>query len=59
MKGRVKTFNSCNILNKLKYRGFYASTLSTYDVFDLYTTLPHNLIKNKLELSENLTIPPL
>ena len=36
------------ILNKLKSRGFLASGLSTYDFSALYTTLPHNLIKEKL-----------
>ena len=36
------------ILNKLKSRGFLASGLSTYDFSTLYTTLPHNLIKEKL-----------
>ena len=40
--------NSCEVLNKLKYRGFSASSLSTYDFSTLYTTLPHNLIKDKL-----------
>ena len=40
--------NSCEILNKLKSRGFRASSLSTYDFSTLYTTLPHNLIKDKL-----------
>ena len=35
-------------LNKLKSRGFLASGLSTYDFSTLYTTLPHNLIKEKL-----------
>ena len=40
---------SCEILNKLKSRGFRASSLSTYDFSTLYTTLPHNLIKDKLE----------
>ena len=35
--------NSGEILSKLKSRGFLASSLST-----LYTTLPHNLIKEKL-----------
>ena len=40
--------NSCKILNKLKSRGFRASSLSTYDFSTLYTTLPHNLIKDKL-----------
>ena len=29
-------------------RGFRASSLSTYDFSTLYTTLPHNLIKDKL-----------
>ena len=36
------------VLNKLKSRGFHASSLSTYDFSTLYTTLPHNLIKDKL-----------
>ena len=40
--------NSCEVLNKLKSRGFRASRLSTYDFSTLYTTLPHNLIKDKL-----------
>ena len=40
--------NSGEILNKLKPRGFLASSLSTYDFSTLYTTLPHNLIKEKL-----------
>ena len=40
--------NSDEILNKLKSRGFLASGLSTYDFSTLYTTLPHNLIKEKL-----------
>ena len=34
--------NSGEVLNKLKSRGFRATSLSTYD-----TTLPHNLIKEK------------
>ena len=38
--------NSGEILNKLKSRGFLG--LSTYDFSTLYTTLPHNLIKEKL-----------
>ena len=41
--------NSGEILNKLKSRGFQASGLSTYDFSTLYTTLPHNLIKEKLK----------
>ena len=40
--------NSGEILNILKSRGFLASGLSTYDFSTLYTTLPHNLIKEKL-----------
>ena len=40
--------NSGEILNKLKSRGFLASDLSTYDFSTLFTTLPHNLIKEKL-----------
>ena len=39
--------NSCEVLNKLKSRGSRASSLSTYDFSTLYTTLPHNLIKDK------------
>ena len=40
--------NSREVLNKLKSRGFRATSLSTYDFSTLYTTLPHNLIKEKL-----------
>ena len=40
--------NSGEVLNKLKCRGFRATSLSTYDFSTLYTTLPHNLIKEKL-----------
>ena len=40
--------NSEKVLNKLKSRGFRATSLSTYDFSTLYTTLPHNLIKEKL-----------
>ena len=39
---------SGEVLNKLKSRGFRATSLSTYDFSTLYTTLPHNLIKEKL-----------
>ena len=53
VKGLVKIFfwsiqNSCEGLNKLKSRGFRASSLSTYDFSTLYTTLFHNLMKDKL-----------
>ena len=44
--GAEKQF--CEVLNELKSRGFRASTLSTYDFSTLYTTLPNNLIKDKL-----------
>ena len=40
--------NSGEVLNKLKLRGFRATSLSTYDFSTLYTTTPHNLIKEKL-----------
>ena len=40
--------NSCEVFNKLKVQAFRASSLSTYDFSTLYTTLPHNLIKDKL-----------
>ena len=40
--------NSGEILNKLKSRDFLASGLSTYDFSTLYTTLPNNLIIEKL-----------
>ena len=40
--------NSGEVLNKLKSRGFRATSLSTYHFSTLYTTLPHNLIKEKL-----------
>ena len=33
---------------QLKARDFNATSLSTYDFSTLYTTLPHNLIKDKL-----------
>ena len=39
--------NSGDILDKLKARDFNSS-LSTYDFSTLYTTLPRNLIKDKL-----------
>ena len=32
----------------MKSRGFLVSGLSTYDFSTFYTTLPHNLIKDKL-----------
>ena len=40
--------NSGEVLSKLKCRGFRATSLSTYDFSTLYTTLPDNLIKEKL-----------
>ena len=44
----IRLKNSGEIRNKLKSRGFLASGLSTYDFSTLYTTLPHNLKKEKL-----------
>ena len=49
----IKTYlgllkNQGEILDKLKARYFNATSLSTYDFSTLYTTLPHNLIKDKL-----------
>ena len=45
---------STEILNKLKPKGFQASNISTYDFSTVYTTLPHNLIRNQLvDLIEN------
>ena len=40
--------NSGEILYKLKSTGFLASGWSTFDFSTLFTTLPHNLIKEKL-----------
>ena len=41
--------------NKVKSKGFLASSVSTYAFSTLYTTLPHNLIKEKLtELIEQI-----
>ena len=39
---------SVEVLSKLKDIGYQATSLSTYDFSTLYTTLPHNLIKEKL-----------
>ena len=45
----IKYYDTCHeVLNKLKFKGFKTSTLSTYDFFTLNTTLPHHLIKDKL-----------
>ena len=45
--------NSGEIIGGVKSVGFLASGLSTYDFSTFYTTLPHNLIKEKLtELNE-------
>ena len=42
------SIKTTGILNKLKTKGFQASTISTYDFSTPYTTLPHNLIRNQL-----------
>ena len=44
--------NSGEILNKLKSKGFLASSVPTSYLSTLYTTLRHNLIKEKLKLTE-------
>ena len=56
MSGKIWSIkNSCEIINKLKSQGFSASSLSTYDFSTLYTTLSHNLIKEKLvDLTERI-----
>ena len=36
------------VLSKLKDICYQATSLSSYDISTLYTTLPHNLIKEKL-----------
>ena len=43
--------NSGEVINKLKLRGFRATSLSTFDFSTLYTTLPHNVIKDLIEWS--------
>ena len=53
MKGQGKICSSLykhsgEVLSKLKDIGYQATSLSTYDFSTLYTTLPHNLIKEKL-----------
>ena len=40
--------HSGEVLSKLKSRGFRTTNLPTYDFSTLYTTLLHNLIKEKL-----------
>ena len=40
--------NSGEVLSKLKDIGYWATSLSTNDFSTLYTTLPHNVIKEKL-----------
>ena len=52
MRDPIKTYfgrlKLGEILDKLKARDFNATSLSTYDFSTFYTTLPHNLIKDKL-----------
>ena len=40
--------NYVELLDTLKAKHFNATSLSTYDFSTLYTTLSHNLIKDKL-----------
>ena len=46
--------NSGEILNELKSKNVLACCLSTYDFSTLYTTLPHNLVKEILNLLNKL-----
>ena len=41
--------NSGEVIDKLRCQQFQASSLSTYDFSTLYTSLPHELIKNKMQ----------
>ena len=42
----VSSLRQMVLVDKLKARDFNATSLSTYDFSTLYTTLPHNLIKD-------------
>ena len=44
----IKYFGGVHVLGKLTSSGFRVTSLSTYDFSTLYTTLPYNLIKEKL-----------
>ena len=47
--------SSGEVHSKLKDIGYQVTSLSTYECSTLYTTLPHNLIKEKLlELIERI-----
>ena len=49
--------NSGEVLSKLSDIGYQVTSVSTYDFSTLYTTLPHNLIKEKLlDLIERTSI---
>ena len=53
MRDPVKTYfgllkSQVKFLDKLKARDFNATSLSTYEFSTLYSTLPHNLIKEKI-----------
>ena len=50
MKGMVKNILVYygEILNKFKSKDFLSSSLSTFDLSTLYTTLPYNLINEQL-----------
>ena len=55
-KNLFRSIQNSGVLDKLKARDFNVNSLSTYDFSTLYTTLPHNLIKDKLiELIERTT----
>ena len=48
MKEMVKNYFGLSKIQVKFLRGFLASGLSTYDFSTLYTSLPHNLIKENL-----------
>ena len=48
MRDPIKNYFGLLKIHKLKARDFNATSLSTHDFSTFYTTLPHNLIKDKL-----------
>ena len=44
----IESISALFPLSYFKARDFNATSMSTYDFATLYTTLPHNLIKDKL-----------
>ena len=40
--------NSGDVIDKMKSRNFQANTISSYDFSNMYTTLPHDKINDRL-----------